>query len=64
MMVGLTGRIPISISLPRLILPHNFVRWRDQVDWTELAGAAVPRARSGVNKNNGIDKKKDKNRGH
>ena len=64
MMVGLTGRVPISISLPRLILPHGFVRWRGEVDWSEQAGAAVPRACSGVNKNNGIDKKKDKNRGH
>jgi hypothetical protein len=53
MMVGLTGRVPISISLPRLILRHNFVRLRGQVDWAEQAGAAVPRACSGVNKNNG-----------
>jgi hypothetical protein len=65
MMVGLTGRVPISISLPRLILPHGSVRWRGHVDGAERTGAAVPRARSGRNENNGIDnKKKDKNRGH
>jgi hypothetical protein len=46
-------------------LPHGFVRWRGRVDETERTGAAVPRARFGMNKNNGIDnKKKDKNRGH
>ena len=63
-MVGLTGRALISISLPRSILPHGLVRLRGWVDWTERTGAAVPRARFGVNKNNGIDKKKDNNRGH
>ena len=30
MMVGLTGRPLISISLPRSILPHGFVRWRGE----------------------------------
>jgi hypothetical protein len=48
-----------------LILPHGSVRWRGHVDGAERTGAAVPRARSGRNENNGIDnKKKDKNRGH
>ena len=34
-MVGLTGRVPISISLPRTTLPHGFVRLRERACLTE-----------------------------
>ena len=34
-MVGLTGRVPISISLPRSTLPHGYVRLRERGYLTE-----------------------------
>ena len=46
-MVGLTGRPLISISLPRSILPHGFVRWRERgADRTTIPGGRATPART------------------
>jgi host factor-I protein len=60
MMVALTEPNLISISLPRSTLPHGFVRFRGWAD-ARLNDPGWPRhVRLGLNKNNGVEKKKDR----